>query len=132
MSMKVHVFVLLLLSTAVGVAQQPPAGRTDPLVPNHPQPFPAKEFEAAAKPVLEQAAASGRATRNLLNVPTHRIIFVAVSHTSKTTPPAEQHVAETDVWIIKSGPGWVLIGGEIARQACRGHPRVRARSGDQS
>ena len=78
-----------------------------------------------------------RPTKELLNVPTHRISMI---HRSKTDA-AEMHPDRTDVWIIKSGSGTVIIGGEmvdrrpattttVLAESIRGGERYAARPGD--
>lgn len=107
--MNVHALLLLLVSTVVVAAQQAESvAGGDPLVPNHQHVGQYKEFDT----VVAKAAETGRSTRNMgLNMPSHRIILIAVS--SKNTPPVEVHLGETDCWVIVGGAGYVLLGGDV-------------------
>lgn len=66
-------------------------------------------MDEAERALVEEGRSVPRPTRELLNVPSHRMSMV---HRSKTDA-AEMHSDHTDVWIIKSGSGTVIIGGEM-------------------
>ena len=126
----------LTLSGAAAMAQLP-APAADTVVANRPQHLGAATLDALERALAEEGRSVPRPTKELLNVSTHRISMI---HRSKTDA-AEMHPDRTDVWIIKSGSGTVIIGGEMVNrrpamtttvfaESITGGERYAARPGD--
>ena len=116
---------------------QLPAPSADTVTDNRPQHLGGTTLDDVERTLVEEGQSVPRPTKELLNVPTHRISMI---HRSKTDAAA-MHPDRTDVWIIKSGSGTVIIGGEMVdtrpartttvfADSIRGGERYAARPGN--
>lgn len=122
--------VLCVLGAAAATAQD----RRPPPVPNRTATWTGVELREAEKdlaPLGRQPGGSIQPSKQLIDVPTHRMSLVY----RPVNGIPEVHGGETDVWIIQSGSGGVVIGGEIvgrgSREATiRGGQTYKAAPGD--
>jgi mannose-6-phosphate isomerase-like protein (cupin superfamily) len=99
--------------------------RRPPPVPNRTATWTGVDLRAAEKelaPLSKQPGGSIQPSKQLIDVPTHRMSLVY----RPVNGIPEVHAGETDVWIIQSGSGGVVIGGEIVG---RGTPGASLKGG---
>jgi mannose-6-phosphate isomerase-like protein (cupin superfamily) len=100
---------LTLLATAAVRAQLPPGIDVD--WPDDATYWSAAELQKLAADLEPLAQADGRhlAVRPMLATPTHGVLAVH----RDATGSAERHEGVTDYWIVTSGEGTLVLGGEI-------------------
>jgi hypothetical protein len=106
--MRAYSFCCLFLLGAYLCAQQN-ANRPEP---NRVLRFSKDDLDSKEAILIDKGKKEPRPDVLMMDVPTHRLSLV---HRSRTDEP-EMHTLVTDVWMIKSGSGTVLIGGEMVNK----------------